>query len=77
MVNRAGLGRERIGQDVAAGLADMESYGQMVLANPDFVERIRSKAPLNVADKAKFYGGGAEGYTDYPTLAPVEATLVS
>jgi 2,4-dienoyl-CoA reductase-like NADH-dependent reductase (Old Yellow Enzyme family) len=77
MVNRAGLGRERIGQDVAAGLADMESYGQMVLANPDFVERIWSKAPLNVADKAKFYGGGAEGYTDYPTLAPTEARLVS
>ena len=73
IVNRAGLGRERIGQDVAAGLADIESFGQMVLANPDFVERIRSGAPLNTADKALFYGGGAKGYTDYPALQPTIA----
>jgi 2,4-dienoyl-CoA reductase-like NADH-dependent reductase (Old Yellow Enzyme family) len=73
VVNRAGDGRERIGQDVAAGLADIESYGQMVLANPDFVERIRSEAPLNEANKALYYGGGAAGYTDYPTLQRIAA----
>ena len=77
IVNRAGPGRERVGQDVAAGLADMESYGQMVLANPDFVERIRSSAPLNVPDKTTFYGGGKAGYTDYPTLGSTEARLAS
>jgi 2,4-dienoyl-CoA reductase-like NADH-dependent reductase (Old Yellow Enzyme family) len=77
IVNRAGLGRERIGRDVASGLADIESYGQMVLANPDFVDRIRSGAPLNVADKATFYGGGTTGYTDYPTLAQIELRRAS
>ena len=27
-----------------------------------------SAASLNPPDKATFYGGGAKGYTDYPTL---------
>jgi 2,4-dienoyl-CoA reductase-like NADH-dependent reductase (Old Yellow Enzyme family) len=69
IVNRAGGPRERIGGDVATGRADLESYGQMVLANPDFVERIRTGAPLNVPRNEHFYGGGADGYTDYPALA--------
>ena len=38
------------------------------LANPDLVERFKRGAPLNVPDKATFYGGGAKGYTDYPVL---------
>jgi 2,4-dienoyl-CoA reductase-like NADH-dependent reductase (Old Yellow Enzyme family) len=68
IVNRAGGGRERIGRDVAAGLADIEAFGAMVLANPDFIERIRSDAELNAPDRATFFGGGAAGYTDYPRL---------
>ncbi len=73
MVNRAGGGRERIGRDVGAGLADMESFGQMVLANPDFAERIRAGAPLNEPRRESFYGGGAAGYVDYPSLRHQEA----
>lgn len=68
IVNRAGGGRERIGRDVAAGAADVESFGTMVLANPDFVERIRAGAPLNEPRKEFFYSGEAEGYIDYPAL---------
>ncbi|HEY1229474.1 MAG TPA: alkene reductase, partial [Ramlibacter sp.] len=41
--------------------------------NPDLVERLRTGAPLNAADKTTFYGGGARGYTDYPTLAQARA----
>lgn len=73
IVNRAGAGRERIGSDVAAGLADMESFGEMVLANPDFVNRVRLGAPFNPPRKDLYYGGGAEGYTDYPALRPRHA----
>lgn len=69
IVNRMGRPRDKVGADVESGIADLEAFGQMVLANPDFVERIRMGAPLNEADKNTFYGGGAEGYTDYPTLA--------
>ena len=68
IVNRPSRSREQIGSDVAAGLADMESYGQLILSNPDFVERLRSGAPMNEADRATFYSGGATGYTDYPVL---------
>jgi NADPH2 dehydrogenase len=73
IVNRAGGDRDRIGQDLAAGLADVESFGQMVLANPDFPRRIKAGAPLNEPRKELFYTGGAAGYTDYPALSDVEA----
>jgi 2,4-dienoyl-CoA reductase-like NADH-dependent reductase (Old Yellow Enzyme family) len=68
MLNRAGRPREEIGTDVAAGLADLESYGQLVLANPDFVARLKVGAPMNAADRGTFFGGTAKGYTDYPRL---------
>lgn len=49
-------------------LADLVAVGRPFLANPDLAERWRAGAPLNEPDPSTFYGGGAEGYTDYPTL---------
>ena len=49
--------------------ADLVAFGKAFIANPDLVHRLRLSAPLNTPDKATFYGGGAEGYTDYPTLS--------
>jgi len=72
IVNRPGRAREQIGADVAAGLAELEAYGQMVLANPDFVTRLKTRAPMNDADRNTLYGGNAQGYTDYPALNPAE-----
>lgn len=69
MVNRPGRARDQIGLDIDAGTADLESYGQMVLANPDFVERLRADAPMNVADRNSFFGGTDSGYIDYPTVS--------
>ncbi|AWP59118.1 MULTISPECIES: alkene reductase [Pseudomonadota] len=69
ILNRPGRPREQIGQDVKAGLADLEAYGQMVLANPDFIERIKVNAPLNEAHSEGFYGGTERFYTDYPTMS--------
>jgi N-ethylmaleimide reductase len=54
-------------QAVAQG-ADLVAFGRPYIANPDLVERLRSGSPLNMPDKATFYGGGAKGYTDYPAL---------
>lgn len=68
ILNRPGRPREQIGTDVASGLADLEAYGQMVLANPDFVTRLQTDAPMNEANRNGFFGGAAQGYTDYPTL---------
>jgi 2,4-dienoyl-CoA reductase-like NADH-dependent reductase (Old Yellow Enzyme family) len=70
IINRPGRPRDEVGADIAAGLADLEAYGQMVLANPDFVTRLRIDAPLNKADPATFFGGSAQGYTDYPAFEP-------
>lgn len=68
ILNRPGRPREQIGLDVAAGLADLEAYGQMVLANPDFVERVKNNTPMNAAHPEGFYGGAERFYTDYPFL---------
>ena len=73
IVNRPGRPRDRIGADVASGLADLEAYGQLVLANPDFVARVKTGAPMNEADRASFFGGAAPGYTDYPALEAATA----
>ncbi|MXV44366.1 alkene reductase [Saccharibacter sp. 17.LH.SD] len=69
ILNRPGHPREEIGKDVASGLVDMEAYGQLILANPDLLARLKANAPLNQADHATYYGGAEKGYTDYPTLS--------
>jgi len=53
---------------LAANEADLIAFGKPYIANPDLVERLKKGAPLNEPDRATFYGGGAKGYTDYPTL---------
>lgn len=55
---------------VASGRADLVAIGRRYLANADLAERIRTGAELNDQDQSTFYGGGAEGYTDYPELQP-------
>lgn len=44
------------------------AFGRDYIANPDLVARLQQKAALNPQRPESFYGGGAEGYTDYPTL---------
>ena len=59
---------DSVEQLLGTGLADAVVVGRQFLANPDLAERWRKGAELNEPDQATFYGGGAEGYTDYPTL---------
>jgi N-ethylmaleimide reductase len=49
--------------------ADLVAFGKAFIANPDLVTRLHAGGPFNAPDKTTFYGGGAAGYTDYPTLA--------
>ena len=53
---------------LATGLADAVVVGRPFLANPDLAHRWETGAELNEPNADTFYGGGAEGYTDYPTL---------
>jgi 2,4-dienoyl-CoA reductase-like NADH-dependent reductase (Old Yellow Enzyme family) len=47
---------------------DAVGFGKLIIANPDLVDRFRKQASLNAWDGSTFYGLGAKGYTDYPTL---------
>ena len=53
---------------VASGAADLVAFGKAFIAKPDLDRRLREDAPLNSPDTTTFYGGGAAGYTDFPTL---------
>ena len=53
---------------VGAGKADLVAYGRRFIANPDLPRRLQEGAELNEPNPDTFYGGGAEGYTDYPAL---------
>lgn len=66
MVNN-GYDRALADQALAQG-ADLVAFGRAFIANPDLVERLRKNAPLNAVVKETLYGGGAQGYTDYPAL---------
>ncbi|MDR5866081.1 alkene reductase [Halomonas koreensis] len=59
---------ERAARLIEAAIGDAVAIGRPYIANPDLVERIRVGAPWQAPDPATFYGGGAEGYTDYPFL---------
>lgn len=68
LVNRAGRTLDQLTIDLDNELADVITVGTWMIANPDFVERLKLDAPLNTPDRNTIYAGGAEGYTDYPFL---------
>ena len=65
-------GYEKSGAEAAvrSGRVGAVAFGRPFLANPDLPKRLELGAALNEPDQASFYGGGAEGYTDYPALSP-------
>ncbi|MGW1445180.1 N-ethylmaleimide reductase [Serratia rhizosphaerae] len=54
---------------IEKGYIDAVAFGRSYIANPDLVERLQQGAELNEPQPESFYGGGAQGYTDYPFLA--------
>jgi N-ethylmaleimide reductase len=68
-----GYDRDLAVRTVESGAADLVAFGKPFIANPDLVERLRLGAPLNEPERATFYGGGAKGYTDYPTIEGARA----
>ena len=51
---------------IASGTIDLAAFGQPFIANPDLVARLRNGWPLAEPERETYYGGGAEGYVDYP-----------
>jgi N-ethylmaleimide reductase len=67
-----GFDKERALKAVAEHRADLIAFGKPFISNPDLVARMLLDAPLAPWQQETFYGGGAEGYTDYPLLARIE-----
>ena len=68
IIAAGGYTAEKAEKNVKAGFIDAVAFGRDYIANPDLAERIYQGAPLNEQHPATFYGGGTEGYTDYPFL---------
>lgn len=66
LIGAGGYDRPRALEAVASGTAELVAFGRHFISTPDLVERLRHDRPLNPYNRATFYGGGAEGYTDQP-----------
>ncbi|WP_017325781.1 alkene reductase [Synechococcus sp. PCC 7336] len=73
IVTNCGYNRQTGNEAIASGGVDLVAYGQLFIANPDLPKRFELGAPLNEPDPSSFYGGGAEGYIDYPALETAAA----
>ena len=67
MVNN-GYDRAMAMRAVESGHADIVAFGKAFISNPDLVHRLHDDLPLNAWNSSLFYGGGMEGYTDYPKV---------
>ena len=67
-IANGGYDRDSAAAAIVTGSVDAVAFGQLIIANPDLVERFAGDADLNAPDASTFYGGAARGYTDYPFL---------
>jgi N-ethylmaleimide reductase len=67
-----GFDKARAEDAIEEGRADLVAFGKPFISNPDLVARLYLNAPLAPANRETFYGGGEQGYTDYPLLRGVE-----
>lgn len=68
LIGNCGYTQETAEQAIAAGDADMISFGRPYISNPDLVRRFAEGLELNPdSDVSTWYTpAGAEGYTDFP-----------
>lgn len=72
LILAGGFNAETAASAIREGAADAIAFGRHFIANPDLPERLRTGAALNPYDRKTFYGGGAAGYIDYPSLASTQ-----
>ena len=77
MMINGGYDKNTATRALAEGEGDLVAFGTPFIANPDLVERYRENHPLNAVRETGVYGGGAEGYLDYPSLAQVVENIES
>lgn len=62
----SGFSKESADEILKSGYADLVSFGEPFIANPDLVERFTHNLPLAAGDRDTYYAGGKNGYTTYP-----------
>jgi len=68
LIGAGGFTRASATNAITAGEVDAVAFGKLFISNPDLPLRLKHDRTLNSYDHATFYGGGVEGYTDYPTF---------
>lgn len=66
LIVAGGFDRAKADAALRDGSADIVAFGRPYISNPDLVERLRDGVAFARYDRSTFYGGGGEGYTDYP-----------
>jgi len=74
LIGAGGFTRESADEAIAAGTVDAVAFGRLFISNPDLPLRLKLDAELNSYDRTTFYGGAAQGYTDYATLEDLRAS---
>lgn len=69
LILSGGFTRITAQQAIDEGVADLAVFGRPFIANPDLVDRLRHGWPLADAGREAFYGGGSQGYIDYPAYS--------
>ena len=73
IISNGGYDKSKGNTVIAAGDADLVSFGKLFISNPDLPQRFAVDAELNQPNPKTFYGMGDnnldQGYTDYPALA--------
>jgi N-ethylmaleimide reductase len=72
LISAGGFTGESAEAAIAGGHADAIAFGRIFISNPDLPRRLRQGFPLTPYHRATFYGGEAEGYTDYPVYGELE-----
>ena len=70
IILNGGYDRDSAEAAIVSGAVHTVSFGAPFVSNPDLVHRFEIGAPLAAGDRSTFYGGGAQGYVDYPALRP-------
>jgi len=66
LIANSGYDKASADAELEKGIAELISFGTLYIANPDLPERFEKNAALNKPDRATMFGGGKQGYTDYP-----------
>jgi len=72
LILTGGMDKEKSNQYIGTALIDLAGFGEPFIANPDLTARLQNNWPLSEPDRNSFYGGGTQGYSDYPVYEVLE-----